>query len=137
MNKIFLDTNIILDLVDKDRKHHTKIPKLLEVIVLKEIKVVISEDMLSTLFYVQKDKKLILKFLHTIQNKWSISSYGAKVINGALELAMQKQLDLEDVLQCLCAKENACTAIITNDKKFYDCGIDILSIDQFLERNNV
>jgi predicted nucleic acid-binding protein len=41
-------------------------------------------------------------------------------------------LDLEDILQCLCAKENGCDVLITNDKKFYDCDIKIMTIKEFL-----
>jgi len=44
-----------------------------------------------------------------------------------------KEQDLEDALQCLCAKENNCTLLITNDKKFVDCGIEIMNYERFLK----
>jgi len=57
-------------------------------------------------------------------------AFGKNIIKRTIELSLQRSLDLEDVLQCLCAKENSCEAIMTNDKKFCDCG---LSIDKFLK----
>lgn len=44
----------------------------------------------------------------------------------------EKNLDLEDLLQCLCAKENGCGYLITNDKKFCDCGVKVMSSVEFL-----
>lgn len=133
MNKIFLDINIVLDMIDSNRKNNSKIPLLLKKIILNDIDIVISEDMLSTLFYIQKDKKLVLKFLNTIQNKWIISPYGKDVISKAIEISLQNNLDLEDILQCLCAKKNSCIALVTSDSRFYDCGIKIYTIDEAIE----
>ena len=41
-----------------------------------------------------------------------------EVIKSGIELAIEKNIDLEDILQCLCAKENGCGYLITNDKNF-------------------
>ena len=133
MSKIFLDTNIILDIIDAQRQNNKKIHLLLEHLILNDIDIVISEDMLSTIFYIQKDKQLVLKFLHSIQKRWIISSFGNSVIKKAIELSLEKNLDLEDTLQCLCAKENGCEALITSDIKFYDCGVSIYTIEDFLK----
>ncbi|WP_428353142.1 type II toxin-antitoxin system VapC family toxin [Methyloprofundus sp.] len=133
MSKIFLDTNIILDIIDAQRPNNKKIHLLLEHLILNDIDIVISEDMLSTIFYIQEDKQLVLKFLHSIQKRWIISSFGKSVIKKAIELSMEKNLDLEDTLQCLCAKENGCEALITNDIKFYNCGVSIYTIEDFLK----
>ena len=50
----------------------------------------------------------------------------------AIDLSLEKKLDLEDVLQCLCAKENECRVFITHDKRFYDCGVEIMTSEEFL-----
>jgi len=55
------------------------------------------------------------------------------VIKNAIDLSLEKSLDLEDMLQCLSAKENGCKALITNDKKFYDCGLAIYTAEEFLK----
>jgi predicted nucleic acid-binding protein len=54
------------------------------------------------------------------------------VIQNAIDLSLEKNLDLEDVLQCLCVKENGCNALISNDKEFVDCGVSIYTTDEFL-----
>lgn len=54
-----------------------------------------------------------------------------EVIKSGIELAIEKNIDFEDILQCLCAKENG--YLITNDKKFYDCGIKIMTTKEFIE----
>ena len=132
--RIFLDTNIVLDIIQSNRQNHQKALELGQYLVLNDYEILISEDMLTTVFYVSKNKKNTLLFLkEVVMTDWQIVAFGKNVIKEAIELSLQRSLDLEDVLQCLCAKENSCEAIITNDKKFCDCGIKILSIDEFLK----
>jgi predicted nucleic acid-binding protein len=133
MRKIFLDTNIILDIIDAKRPNNKNIHLLLEYLISNDINIVVSEDMLSTIFYIQKDKTLVLKFLDSIQKRWIISPFGKNVVKKAIELSLEKNLDFEDILQCLCAKENGCEALITNDEKFYNCGVPIYSLEGFLK----
>ena len=133
MRKIFLDTNIILDIIYAKRPNNKNIHLLLEYLISNDINIVVSEDMLSTIFYIQKDKTLVLKFLDSIQKRWIISPFGKNVVKKAIELSLEKNLDFEDILQCLCAKENGCEALITNDEIFYNCGVPIYSLEGFLK----
>jgi len=130
--KIFLDTNIILDFLDTDRARHNIANQLFKSINFNQHKILISEDILTNIFYIAQDKKQTLNFFKTIQYKWSVAHFGNKAIKNALDLSLSHSLDLEDVLQCLCAKENNCDVLITNDKKFYDCGIKIQTASEFL-----
>ena len=132
---VFLDANIIIDLMVPLRPQHEAASALLKYLINNNYQIVISEDMLSTVFYVVKEKKQVLNFFKTIQSKWYIVPFGAEVIQNAIDLSLEKSLDLEDVLQCLCAKENGCSALITNDKKFVDCGVSIYTADEFLSKN--
>ncbi len=89
--------------------------------------------MLSTLFYISKDKNATLEFFqNVIFIDWTVLSFGKIVIQNATKLSLEKNLDLEDLLQCLCAKENQCDILITNDKKFYECGISIMTLDEYI-----
>ena len=133
-NRVFFDTNIVLDIIDSSRKSHKNALRVWESSVHEGIDIVISEDMLSTIFYINEDKKYALEFFKFIQNEWHIIAFGKKVIEHAISLSLEKGLDLEDTLQCLCAKENGCNIFITNDKKSYDCGIKVISIEEFLEQ---
>ena len=131
--KTFLDTNIILDFLDTKRPNHKITQKLIKHLVLNGYTIFISEDMLSTIFYIDKDNQKVLKFFKTIIHKWEVISFGLTRIDEAIDLSIEKKLDLEDILQCLSARDNDCKILITQDKKFAHCGVRILTIEAFLE----
>jgi len=132
--KIFLDTNIVADMIDKKRENYRLSLSLLETLMIQEYEIFISEDMLSTLYFISKDKKATLEFFENIiYIDWYVLPYGEQVIKEATHISLSKGIDLEDTLQCLCAKENACTLLITSDKKFVDCGIKIVNYEGFLK----
>jgi len=130
--KVFLDTNVIIDFIEHSRAKHDIAVRLFEYLSVNSYQICISEDMLSTIFYVAKDKNVVLKFFTVIQKKWDITHYGKETIDTAIDISMKMSLDFEDVLQCVCAKNNNCDTLITNDKYFFDCGIKILSAEDFL-----
>ena len=139
LNKIFLDINIIADIIHASRPNHNKSMILLKQLLVNNYEICISEDMITTLYYISKDKTTTLGFLDDVVFvDWTILTFGKNVLNQAVKLSLKENLDLEDTLQCLCAKENNCSILITNDKKFYDCGIQIISSDNFLngKQNN-
>ncbi len=135
--RVFLDVNIVVDILDTKRKSHIDTKKLLNFIYKNDIGIVISEDMLSTIFYIVKDKKAVLNFFKVIQKSWVVSSFGDEVVKKSIELALTESVDFEDVLQCLCAKQNQCDSLITNDNKFVDCGLRICTVNEFLNEKIV
>jgi len=131
-NKIFLDTNIVIDIIDISRPNHNNLLVLLKQLMLSDFEICISEDMITTLYYISKDKKTTLEFLkNVVFVDWTILVFGKTVLEKAVELSLEKDLDIEDVVQCLCAKENNCDVFITNDKTFHDCGMKIMSSEEF------
>ncbi len=133
MKRVFLDTNIILDLLDSDRPNHSSSIKAIDKAITGGCEVVMAEDMLSTIFYITKNKAAALDFLHTIVDEWDIVSFGKETIRSAIDICQKdKSLDFEDILQCLCAKKEGCNLLVTNDKKFYDCGVRVVSSDGFV-----
>ncbi len=134
---IFLDINIVLDIVNLQRVNNKQAVQLWNMLIMKKYTIMISEDMLSTIFYINKNKKQTLEFFRIITKRWEVVPFGKDVIKNAIDLSSEKNLDLEDVLQCLCAKENGCEVLITNDKKFYDCGLSVFTTEEFLKENNV
>ena len=89
--------------------------------------------MLTTIDYISKNKQGVLHFLRNIVDEWSILAFGQNIIKTGIDMSLQYNLDLEDVLQCLCAKENGCDVFIANDNKFHDCGLPIQTVDEFLQ----
>lgn len=133
-NKIYLDTNIVADMIDKSRQNHKSSVTLLKKAITHNYTVCISEDMLSTLYYISKNKRVTLEFFkNIIFIDWQILSFGKDIIESATDISFENDHDLEDILQCLCAKENGCFALITNESKFYDCGLKVCTADVFLE----
>ena len=124
---VFLDTNIVLDLLVEERANHHRARSLVLFLLEKSIEIVISEDMLSTIYYVTRDKENTLLFLQTIQSQWHITHYGSEVIAKSLHYALDNKCDLEDTLQCFVAIENACKTLITSDRSFVKCSDIILA----------
>lgn len=133
MKKIFLDTNIVLDFLDKKRPLHHQAKTLMQKLILEDYEIYISEDMLSTIFYISKEKEQVLSFFATIMHKWSVVSYGNSLIVEAINMCQENSgQDLEDTLQCLCAKKHQCIYIVTSDKGFVECGVEIVDYEQLL-----
>lgn len=133
MKTVFLDTNIILDIVDSERENHEHAKNLLRKTIKEDSTVVISEDMLSTVYYIVKNKKAVLSFFQTIIQQWHVVAFGQKVISSAINYCLNNEgADFEDALQCFCAIENKCDLLISHDRNFIDCGIKVSSIKLFL-----
>ncbi len=134
-NRVYLDTNIVIDIIEGTREHHDQSLKMLQKLIISDYVIVISEDMLSTLYYISKNKSEVLNFFkYVIFVDWEVVSFGQRVLKESVEFSLKNNLDLEDTLQCLCAKDNGCQILMTTDKKFVDCGIEILNYDQFLKK---
>ena len=130
---VFLDTNIVADMIDPKRSNHPLSMELLEYITVENNAVYISEDMVSTLYYISNDKRATLEFLeHIVFVDWHVVPHGMPCIKEATQLSLKHGVDLEDTLQCLCAKENGCSVLITGDKRFVDCGIKVVDYEGFL-----
>jgi len=82
--------------------------------------------------YILKGNTKVLYFFKTIIQKWNVVAFGVDVIDSSIDFCIENGSDLEDTLQCMCAKKNGCKTFLTSDKKFIDCGVDIISYEQFL-----
>ena len=137
MRKVFVDANIVLDFLDSLRPLHDKSVILFNKLIENDHQLVITEDLLTVIYYIVKDKKKVLLFLSTILKQWYIIPFGKEVISEAVAICIKDiRLDFEDVLQSLSAKNSGCSLIITNDKNFYNCGIDVITTDEFLKSLN-
>ena len=134
MHKVFLDVNVIVDFMDPHRPRHQDAVTLLQFLLLHSYEICITEDMLSTIYYISKNKeKALLFFNNVIFKQWQVLPFGKEVLDLAVSTSLETKIDLEDLLQCLCAKANGCHILITNDDSFYDCGITIMTTKAFLQ----
>ena len=135
MEIIYLDTNVVLDFLDENRIGSETANKVLEIIYKNHYTVAISEDMLSTIYYISKDKSRTLEFFDfIIRSEWLIISFGTQTIQDSIKFSKERGLDFEDILQCLTAKREKVKYLITNDRKFVDCGVSTLTANDFIEK---
>ena len=133
MKSIYLDTNIVLDILDSQRENHHLTKQLLTKIVNEEYSVVISEDMLSIIYYIIKNKQAVLNFFRLILKEWNVVAFEEDTISTAIDLCLKTpNQDFEDTLQCLCAKKEGCEFLISRDASFVDCGVPVITIEEFL-----
>jgi predicted nucleic acid-binding protein len=131
-SKVYLDANVVLDFLISDRKQHDAAIRLVAALSVSGYEVVISEDILTTVFYIAKDKEKVLEFFLSVRQRWRIVSFGEVVVAEGLELAYRDGMDLEDTLQCLCAKKEGCALIVTEDRGFVDCGVEVMDYEAAL-----
>lgn len=122
MANIFIDTNIVIDFIDNTRERHLLAKQVLKKAVIEYETMIISEDMLTTIYYICKkniDHQKLMHIFEIFQKRFMISAFGQDTIHTALLLCKQNPTyDFEDTLQTLCAKKNRCKIIVSNDKSF-------------------
>lgn len=129
--KIFVDTNIFLDLILK-RENFDKSLLLFNAVEKKLFDAVISDITILNIDYVAKKQvKNIRDFLILVNKNFKIAGSSNEQMAKALMLPND---DLEDNLQYTLAKENYCEVIVTNDKSFYAKSIQKLSSREFVEK---
>lgn len=130
--KIFLDANIILDLIDRDRGNFEVTKKRIQSYILKDYELYTSCDIFTTVYYVASKKidfEVIVLELEKIITFIKIIPIDIAIITNALEVTKnENHKDLEDILQYLCAKTQNCELIVSNDKKFYSKDIKVETI---------
>jgi predicted nucleic acid-binding protein len=121
-NKLFIDTNILLDILDDTRSSHEISKNFIKNCILEDTELAISDDIITTVYYIAQKtiprEKLFDFVLFIIQN-FTILTFEKDIIKEAVILCKKyPYFDFEDTLQALSAKKNTFNTIITNDKNF-------------------
>jgi len=127
--KIFLDANIILDMIDINRGRVDKTKNFIANLIENGDVLFTSCDIFTTVYFVATKKinslSVILE-LEKILEFVNIIPIDILLIQKAVEITKQNSKnDLEDVLQFVCAKFANCELIVTNDKNFYTDNIKL------------
>jgi predicted nucleic acid-binding protein len=129
--KLFIDTNIFLDILFK-RENHISSLKILDAVLYGYFDGTILDITILNIDYIaKKQTKNLNGFLNLIVDNFNIVGANNLELKQALAL---KHNDLEDSLQYICAKKVGCNLIITNDKKFIKKDIKVLSSLEFIEQ---
>ena len=136
MNKIFVDTNIVLDLLGQRINFYKDSQDLFTYAIDNKVTLVVSSLTVANTYYILKEQlKLgqVRSSLRKFKTLVEVAAFDDKV----LELALEEEFkDFEDGIQYYCAMENACEAIITRNKRdFKNSAIPILNAKEFVEMN--
>jgi len=114
-NKIFLDTNVILDSVFNRKRFVDDAKSLLRLAKQRKLKIYISPVAVSSIYYIVKkntSRTQAIKTLRQILPIVKVLYIGPSIVNKAM---LSNFKDFEDALQNYCAEEANLTFIITRN----------------------
>ncbi len=133
-DKLFLDTNVILDLLGERQPFYEPAAKLLTLADKGQINLVASALSFSTLFYLLsrfEDVEIIKEKLRKFKVLVETADLNDRIIEKGL---VSEFSDFEDALQYHCALETDCKIIITRDLKgFKGSVLPVLSPVEYLK----
>jgi len=134
MKKLFVDTNIVIDLLSKRIDYYEASQDLFTCAIDSNIKLIVSTLTFATTHYILKDQIKLNKVrssLRKFKTLVEVASFDDKI----LELALEEEFkDFEDGIQYYIAIETNCQAIITRNKKdFKKSIIPVLNAAEFVE----
>jgi predicted nucleic acid-binding protein len=132
--KVLLDTNIIMDIFDANRKRHKNSLKLVRKFLSDDATLYVNSDTLTTSFYLLRGQKKVsfeesLYAIRETVNICELIPIEIDDVDKALLLCEDKKFpfkDYEDALQYACAKKIGADLIITNDKGFVSLDIEVI-----------
>ncbi|MDO8453893.1 MAG: PIN domain-containing protein [Sulfurimonas sp.] len=139
--KVFIDANVILDLFECSRLFHEYSTDVIGKLILdEEVELFISTDMISNIFYILNNiyKYGFDKTLNVIEKISQIFNLHGVVqsdIRASIDICKKHIFkDYEDALQYICALDDECTLIVTNNPKdFKNSSIDIATSKELSE----
>ena len=140
MKKIFLDANILIDILDNGRATSKESAEVFEVLVrgIDKFSLFTSCDLLTTVYYFTikpLGQDLALKKIKKLNQVIKVIEFGNIEVAEAIELMErnEKYSDLEDTIQYVMARKEKCDYIITNDKNFASGDVPVLSSAEALK----
>ena len=134
-NRIYFDTNVIVDLFDVKRPFHEhSVTVFKRIFEDEEIDVFINTDTLTNLFYILRSHMKFsfdnaIEKLEFIKNSFTVISTEINEIDSTIEICKEHVFnDYEDAMQYVCALKEGCTLIITNNAKdFKNASVEIVT----------
>ncbi len=134
MRKLFIDTNIVLDLLAK-RKDYVAAAKVFTLADQGKLELFVSSLTFANTHYIlvkHEGKEKTLKILRDLELVVTIVDLSGKIVR--LALNDKDFADFEDGLQYYSALENGMEVIITrNQKDFKHAKLPVMNADQFLK----
>lgn len=133
MNRIFLDTNVILDLLGGRVPFFDSIAKIATLADQKKLTIIVSPLSFATIDYVlnkYESSKAVLNKLRKFKIICEVCEVNEETIDKALNSNFK---DFEDAVQYFTALQSNCSIIITrNGKDFKNSTIPIMTAEEYL-----
>jgi predicted nucleic acid-binding protein len=133
MRKLFLDTNVILDLLSERVPFYESVAKIATLADQKNLKLVASPISFTTVEYVLRkfeSAELVLNKLRRFKIICEVGTIDEETMEKALNSDFQ---DFEDAVQYFCALQADCSVIITrNGKDFKNSILPIMTGEEYL-----
>ncbi len=134
-DKLFLDTNVVIDLLGEREPYYDAAARIATLADLGKVQLVISALSYSTSFYIlskYEDKEQAKEKIRKLRVISQTADLTDEIIDKGL---LSKFSDCEDALQYQSAIKADCTILITrNSKDFKESQIPVLSPDEYLNR---
>lgn len=133
MQKIFLDTNIVIDFLGEREHFYEAAAKILTLADKKKIKILTSPTSISNVFYLlakYEGTRIALEKIRKFKVLCSISNMDDEVIEKAINSDFK---DFEDAMQYFSAIASDCDLIVTrNEKDFKNALIPVMNAESYL-----
>ncbi len=134
MQKIFLDTNIVIDFLSEREKFYQPSAKIMTLADKKKIKIFTSPISIASTYYIlskYETAKLALEKIRKFKVLCSISKMDDEVIEKSLNSDFK---DFEDALQYFCALASNCELIVTrNERDYKNPLIPVMNAESYLQ----
>jgi predicted nucleic acid-binding protein len=134
MQRIFLDTNIVIDFLGERKNFYEPAAKVLTLADQKKVKVYTSPSSVSNTYYLlskYENAKVALEKIRKFKLICSISIMDDEVIEKAINSGFK---DFEDAMQYFSAIATNCDVIITrNEKDFKNALIPVMDAESYLQ----
>lgn len=117
--KIFLDTNVLLDVLNSSREHHVDSATILKLGAegYEEI-VVSSQSVLDTYYvYTVSGKHLLEDYKNFLNELLSIAAVAPIGKDNLKEAILSSNDDFEDAAQISCAESCGCACVVSSDER--------------------
>lgn len=132
-DKLFIDTNVMLDLLGEREPFYNSIAKIATLADKRKVKLIVSALSYSTVFYLLskfEDNEVVKGKLRKFRVISETSDLTDRIIDKGLS---SKFSDFEDALQYYCALRMDCNILITrNAKDFRESAIPVMTPDEYL-----
>lgn len=136
-NKVFLDTNILLDYILDRGPASVHTEHVFDLCVRGEIECSVAAHSIVNIFYILR-KYYSVQARKTILDSLCDLCYIESIDEASIKIVLAgKHKDIEDHLQMLCAEKSGAECIITRDiKGFKESPVRIISPERFLKEWN-